>query len=78
MRKNKLFNSLYRKEFYGGSYYDDLKVSKPNEYDLDLLLVLPPYARPVISATEMPGYVRIELENIRNFERKLEEAVEYP
>ncbi|KAF2896784.1 hypothetical protein ILUMI_09402 [Ignelater luminosus] len=78
MNKDQLFNSLIRKEFYGGSYYDDLKVSKPNEYDLDLLLHLPPYTCPVISASEMPGYVKIELENIRNFERKKDESDRYP
>lgn len=36
-----LFNSLYKGIYYGGSYFDDLKVGKPDEYDLDLLLELP-------------------------------------
>lgn len=38
---NPLFKAIYKKPFYGGSYYDDLKVGKPDEFDLDLLLALP-------------------------------------
>lgn len=36
-----LFNTLYKEIYYGGSYFDDLKVGKPDEFDLDLLLDLP-------------------------------------
>lgn len=78
MEKNKLFCSLFRKEYYGGSYYDGLKVSKPNSYDLYLLLALPVYASPVILTSDMPEYVRVQLENIRNFEIKRDESVNYP
>lgn len=39
--KDPLFAKLYEETFYGGSYFDDLKVGKPDEFDLDLLLVLP-------------------------------------
>lgn len=40
-RENSLFAKLYEETFYGGSYFDDLKVGKPDEFDLDLMLVLP-------------------------------------
>lgn len=42
MRKeDPLFQTLYKEIYYGGSYFDDLKVGKPDEFDLDLLLELP-------------------------------------
>ncbi|XP_066146340.1 cyclic GMP-AMP synthase-like receptor [Euwallacea fornicatus] len=41
MKKDTLFKTLFEKTFYGGSVYDGLKIEKPNEFDMDLLLVLP-------------------------------------
>lgn len=40
-KKDSLFEKLYEETFYGGSYFDDLKVGEPDEFDLDLMLVLP-------------------------------------
>lgn len=40
-QKSVLFKTLYKSKYYGGSYYDNLKVGPPNEYDLDLVLRLP-------------------------------------
>lgn len=40
-QKSVLFKTLYKSKYYGGSYYDNLKVGEPNEYDLDLVLRLP-------------------------------------
>lgn len=36
-----LFKTIYEQPFFGGSFYDDLKVGKPDEFDLDLLMVVP-------------------------------------
>lgn len=36
-----LFKAVYETTFYGGSFYDGVKVGKPDEYDLHLLLVVP-------------------------------------
>lgn len=35
-----LFLALYSTNYFGGSYYDGLKIEKPNEFDIDLLLSL--------------------------------------
>ncbi|XP_066252485.1 cyclic GMP-AMP synthase-like receptor [Euwallacea similis] len=41
MKKDDLFKTLYETPYYGGSSYEGLKVEKPNEFDMDFLLVLP-------------------------------------
>lgn len=42
MRKNNsLFNDLYLKEHFAGSYPDGLKIGKPTEYDMNLIIKLP-------------------------------------
>ncbi|CAG9772612.1 unnamed protein product [Ceutorhynchus assimilis] len=40
-KQSAVFKTVFDKPFYGGSFYDDLKVGSPDEFDLDLLLVLP-------------------------------------
>ena len=35
---NGLFNAMYRELYYTGSSYDGLKISEPDEYDLNLIL----------------------------------------
>ncbi|XP_076258008.1 cyclic GMP-AMP synthase-like receptor [Rhynchophorus ferrugineus] len=36
-----LFKKLYERNYFGGSYYNGSKVGKPDEFDIDLVLVLP-------------------------------------
>ncbi|XP_076258007.1 cyclic GMP-AMP synthase-like receptor isoform X2 [Rhynchophorus ferrugineus] len=36
-----LFKKLYERNFFGGSYYNGSKVEKPDEFDIDIILVLP-------------------------------------
>lgn len=74
---NVLFKSLYRNVFYGGSYFDGLKVGKPEEFDLDLLLVLPKYAKPEITNSNLPGYVHLQLQELVKFLNQ-PEASRYP
>ncbi|XP_063910569.1 cyclic GMP-AMP synthase-like receptor [Zophobas morio] len=59
--KDPLFKDMFRGVFYGGSYYDGLRVGKPEEFDLDLLLSLPKYAQPEITTSNMPGFVHVQL-----------------
>ncbi|KAJ8982166.1 hypothetical protein NQ317_013951 [Molorchus minor] len=72
--KSKLFKSLFREIFFGGSYYDGLKVGSPNEYDIDLLLRFPDTAKPVVETSEKPGYVRVYLQDSIDFETLCEEG----
>uniref|UniRef100_V5I708 Mab-21-like nucleotidyltransferase domain-containing protein n=1 Tax=Anoplophora glabripennis TaxID=217634 RepID=V5I708_ANOGL len=58
------FNQLYQKLFFGGSYYDGLKVGTPDEYDIDLLLQFPSTHGIEIRTGKVPGYVNLYLKNI--------------
>ncbi|CAG9761037.1 unnamed protein product [Ceutorhynchus assimilis] len=40
-KEDPLFKTLFERLFYGGSFYDNLKVQNPNEFDIHLLMVLP-------------------------------------
>ncbi|PRD24191.1 UNVERIFIED_CONTAM: hypothetical protein NCL1_44473 [Trichonephila clavipes] len=39
--KDDLFKLLYQKPHYTGSYYSDLRISQPDEFDINLVLHLP-------------------------------------
>lgn len=60
LKKNsELFRTIYNELFYGGSFYDGLKVGKPEEFDLDLLLCLPSSIQAtLIPVPEVPGFVK--------------------
>lgn len=58
---------MYTCIFFGGSYYDGLRVGHPNEFDLDLLLTLHNLTKPIITKANEPGYVFLKLDNINNF-----------
>lgn len=60
-QQNQLFEMMYNNIYYGGSYYDGLKVGKPEEYDLDLLMSLPKIGNPQIIESDVAGYVYIQL-----------------
>lgn len=68
-QKDKLFNKLYKHMFFGGSYYDGLKVGSPNEYDIDLILKFPPkddicnVNEVEICTSNKPGFVHLYLHN---------------
>uniref|UniRef100_V5H2F2 Uncharacterized protein n=1 Tax=Anoplophora glabripennis TaxID=217634 RepID=V5H2F2_ANOGL len=73
--KDKLFKKLYKDMFFGGSYYDGLKIGSPNEYDLDLLLKFPPPCETEICninevdiyTSNKPGFVNLYLRNRNGF-----------
>ncbi|KAJ8924711.1 hypothetical protein NQ315_000863 [Exocentrus adspersus] len=64
-QKDALFKSLYKRQFYGGSYYDGLKVGSPDEYDIDLLLTFPEDYKVEICISNVPGFVHLELNKAR-------------
>lgn len=68
-----LFKALYQKTFYAGSFYEDLKVGRPEEYDLDLLLKLPRFVRPEVVVTHKHGYVQIKTKENLNGHTKSEQ-----
>lgn len=68
MCEDTLFRQLYNKNFYGGSYYDGLKVGRPNEYDIDLLLKFPSKQGIEIREGEVPGFVNMYMHNKTGFE----------
>nr|XP_022908812.1 cyclic GMP-AMP synthase-like isoform X1 [Onthophagus taurus] len=69
---NPLFSNLYRELFYGGSYYDGLKISKPEEYDLDLLMSIPKYTKPELSPSDLHGFVKLKLTELEKFKQQPE------
>ncbi|RZB40194.1 uncharacterized protein BDFB_007424, partial [Asbolus verrucosus] len=74
--KSPLFDNLYQNKYYGGSYYDNLKISQPSEYDLDCVLCLPKIAEPTVEVSDKPGYVHVVL-NMQALEKKVDEAPKY-
>lgn len=65
-----LFKGLYDKLFYGGSYYDGLRVGHPEEFDLDLLLRLPKLVDVNLTISNMPGFVNVQLKNVDGFQKQ--------
>ncbi|XP_066151130.1 cyclic GMP-AMP synthase-like receptor isoform X2 [Euwallacea fornicatus] len=65
-----LFSALFKAKYHGGSYYDRLKVGRPNEYDLDIILTLPKMVNPVLICGDSPGFVQVKLENLENILQK--------
>lgn len=57
-----LFDQLYSGTCIAGSYADNLKISKPDEFDLLICLKLRENSKVIISRSpNMPGYVRINM-----------------
>lgn len=63
---------MFRTIFYGGSYYDGLRVGNANEYDLDLLMTIPKSAKPVLTISNIPGFVQVQLKAFDTFMKQPE------
>lgn len=74
-RKSILFKGLYERLFYGGSYYDGVRVGHPEEFDLDVLLRLPKLIDASLIISNAPGHVHVQLNNFDAF-NKLSVATE--
>lgn len=72
-----LFKTMYERKFYGGSYYDGLKVARPEEYDLDLVLNLPAVIEPIVEISNKHGFVHVKILEYLKMEGR-SEAPKYP
>lgn len=61
--KNDLFKKMFRRYELGGSYADNLKVSKPDEFDTDIILKLPGHPIAVTKCTYKKDFVQIRFPN---------------
>lgn len=68
-KKDILFNSLFETIFYGGSFYDGVRVGHPEEFDLDLLFTLPTNIDALLTITNINGFLEIQLKDIESFEK---------
>lgn len=75
--KDELFKLLFRRIFYGGSYYDGLKVGKPEEYDLDILFFLPKLTKPQLTTGSLPGYLKVQLRDLEAILQQKETYAKY-
>ncbi|XP_049784521.1 cyclic GMP-AMP synthase-like receptor [Schistocerca cancellata] len=60
--KDKKFNECYQRIFFAGSYWDGLKVGKPTEFDVDIVIKLP-FIRNLIQVEpcESPAFVKVKV-----------------
>uniref|UniRef100_A0A1L8D8A5 Uncharacterized protein n=1 Tax=Nyssomyia neivai TaxID=330878 RepID=A0A1L8D8A5_9DIPT len=65
-KSSDLFKKMSKGIEFSGSYRDNLKVSKPDEYDINLKMKLPLKSTGVIvaAAPNKPGYVRINIKDL--------------
>lgn len=71
--KDILFKNMFERLFYGGSYYDGIKVGKPEEFDLDCVLNLPKIVYPVVECSDKPGFVHVRLSEFEKLTNRDEE-----
>lgn len=68
---------MFETIFYGGSFYDALKVGKPEEFDIDLKMVLPKLCEAKLEIANEPGFVRCNLVSWEKFEKNALEFQKY-
>lgn len=71
LKENALFKKMYTDVLYGGSSYCGLKVGKPEEFDIDLRLVLPALTKPILELSEEPGFVKYRTTDWETFEKNV-------
>lgn len=63
-----MFERMFTTIYFGGSFYDGLKIGEPEEYDCDLLMKIPLYAKSQVTMSEEnPGYVQVQLTNMEKW-----------
>ncbi|XP_051162498.1 cyclic GMP-AMP synthase-like receptor [Leptopilina boulardi] len=84
MRRNDpFFNKFFNSILHGGSYYKGTKVGKPNEYDLNMIILLPWRQDTLNFETpeKKPGYIKIQLtkdsklQDWKNYEKQLDKII---
>ncbi|WP_129335255.1 hypothetical protein [Enterobacter cloacae complex sp. 2DZ2F20B] len=63
IKQSPTFSKLYCKIFGVGSSYEQTKIEKPNEFDVDIVLKIPEVAKPVLQHGEVGGFAHVQLEN---------------
>lgn len=59
-----LFNNLYQKEHFAGSYADKLKIGKPTEYDMNLIIKLPVSPDNLEFEDAAPSFIKIKVNRV--------------
>lgn len=67
IQKDDMFKKLYSTIFYGGSFYDGIRVGSAVEFDLDLLLLLPKNCKPVVTPSNINGFVHVQLQDLMKY-----------
>ncbi|XP_018574676.1 uncharacterized protein LOC108913593 [Anoplophora glabripennis] len=70
-KSNELFCNLYRAPYFGGSYYEGLKIKRPDEYDIHIKLCFPAVDNCQMISSYKSGYVHLQFSRTRNNSRKL-------
>ncbi|KAK7865190.1 hypothetical protein R5R35_012046 [Gryllus longicercus] len=60
MKNNDVFKFLYKNNVYTGSFYENLRISKPDEFDINLIFVLPAECK-IFYDQKQPGFVKIKV-----------------
>ncbi|XP_049808485.1 cyclic GMP-AMP synthase-like receptor [Schistocerca nitens] len=62
MKKQEDFKALFRQKQYVGSYFENLKIEEPDEFDVDFELVIPSYVGELkVCASPHPGFCQLKL-----------------
>ncbi|XP_049959161.1 cyclic GMP-AMP synthase-like receptor [Schistocerca serialis cubense] len=62
MKKDPAFNALFRQKQYVGSFYENMKIDMPDEFDINFELCLPSYIGFVeVCSSEHPGFCQLRL-----------------
>ncbi|KAG8194511.1 hypothetical protein JTE90_013263 [Oedothorax gibbosus] len=64
-KHDELFGKLYQKNVYTGSFYSDLRISEPDEFDINLVLKMPfkPGDIEINYHPQVPSYAKFHLKN---------------
>lgn len=78
LKNDEVFNKLYSKLDYVGSYFDGLRVAKPTEFDLNLIMKIPcDYKQIVVENTNAKaGFVKVNISKaLQNIQQSNNEKV---
>lgn len=76
MKNNTSFKMMFQNISYNGSYYDNLKIGKPEEFDLDLVMVFPKICNVQMIESDCAGYVYLQLLELEKL-MKQQEGFQY-
>lgn len=62
-RESEVFSKLFFKTVGVGSIYENTKIGKINEFDIDVVLKVPDGVTPFLEEEEKSGFVKVRLEH---------------